>query len=269
MSKIAFSTTPPMVWNHDANNKSILESMERLVLRARASDSSISHGEWHKYWKAVGEIMGNSEPTEVCDPAKSGSEYLDSLISSLGGGAPAVERDVFKLNGTNQYISISPDTDARSFLLAMSFIATVGIKQPIMSNPQNSSYIEISASGDMNIQIDGNELITIPSNLVGDISTPRRLEVGRADRAVRVRIDGNDVFVDPDHGRGAFGAQYLGTNQSRTEFSDAVIYDVQFITRSGEHFYLINDISSTIVDSGVAKFDGTIHNHDPSGWTKI
>lgn len=269
MAKVAFSTTPPMDWNNGVNNNSILEELERLVLRAKASDNSISHGEWYKYWKALAEVMGNSEPTEVCDPSKQGAAYLESLIASLGGNTSSIKRDVFKLNGTNQYISIAPETENRSFLLAMTFYASTGQTQELMSHPSNPSYIRVTASGDMLIQIDGNSLITIPSAQVGDISSPKRLEVGRADQAARVRIDGNVVFSDENHGRGQFGAQYLGANQSLTSFSDAAIYDIQYITRGGEHFYLANDLTATLLDSGIADFDGTINNYNQSGWIEI
>lgn len=205
----------------------------------------------------------------MCDPNKQGNAYLEALIAALGGNTSAVTRDVFKLNGTDQYISIAPETEARSFLFAMTFYATAGQTQDLMSNPANPSYVRVTPTGDMLIQIDGNSLITIPAAQVGNISTPKRLEIGRADAAVRVRIDGNEVFSDANHGRGAFGAQYLGADQSLTSFSDAAMYDIQYITRNGEHFYLADDLTSTIADSGIANFDGTINNYDQSGWIEI
>ena len=271
MAKIAFSTTPPMDWNNGVGNRSIMESLERLVLRAKATDESIPHGEWLQIWKAVGDIMGNSEPTEVCDPNKSGAEYLDVLIASLGGTTTAnpVPRNVFKMNGTDQYFDMIDERSNGAFLLAFTFYGTVGIAHPLTSHDVDASYVSFNAVGDLLVQIGGSSLITIPSATVGSIATPKRIEVGRANSDVRVRIDGTTVASLENHGNNRFGVRYVGTDQNINAFSDGAFYDIQFTNRNGDHFYIADDRSATLADTGTAATDGTVVNHQLANWIEI
>ena len=209
MNKVAFSTTPPMEWNDGEGNRSIIESMERLVLRARATDTSINHGEWHKIWKAVCDVMGGSEPTEVCDPNKQGTAYLDTLIVALGGSTSTtpITRNVYKLDGVNQYIDAIDSRRNGSFLLAFTFYATAGVAQELVSHDADGTYVRVNAAGDLLVQLGNDPLITIPAATLGDISTPKRIEVGRASSNVRVRVDGVDAISITKQGKSRGGGR--------------------------------------------------------------
>lgn len=268
MSKIAFSTTPPMEWNGD---NSIIGNLERLILRAKATDTSIGHGEWNKIWKAVYDVMGNSEPTEICDPNKQGGVYLDALIVAMGGtttSAP-ITRDVYKLDGVNQYFDMIDERRNGAFLLAFTFYATAGATQELTSHDTDPSYLQVSSTGDLLVQIGGSSLITVPASALGDISTPKRIELGRADRNVRVRVDGVTVASIANHGNDRFGIKHFGANQGLTAFSDGAFYDIQFTNQNGDHFYAADDLSSTLTDSGTAAMDGTIINYNQANWVKV
>ena len=271
MNKVAFSTTPPMVWNDGEGNRSILESMERLVLRARATDTSINHGEWEKIWKAVYNVMGGSEPTEVCDPNKQGAAYLDALIVALGGttASTPITRNVYKMNGSNQYIDAIKAQRFGSFLLAFTFYATSGFEQELTSHDVDGSYLRVTAAGDLLVQIGNGALITVPAVTLGDISTPKRIEVGRLNNDVRVRVDGVDAISIANHGNSRFGVRYIGANQGLTAFSDGAFYDIQFTNQDGDHFYIADDLSATLADTGTSAEDGTIINYNPANWVEI
>ena len=82
MGKIGFSTTPPMDW--DGNENSIVQQMTGII-QELDSGGDINIGEWNKIRKAICSVMGNSDPSEVCDPNKQGGAYLNAITSALGG----------------------------------------------------------------------------------------------------------------------------------------------------------------------------------------
>lgn len=273
MSKIGFVASPPTPWNDPSDDRSIIANLDRLIQRAKASDSSVPFGEWHRLWKGVYEVMGNSEPVEVSDPSRMGPYYLEELIVALGGTSSVILKDVYQLDGVNQYIELLDASEMGPFLFVIKFQCLVGQEQYISGHPTNDSYTKITATGDMEIQINGDTpLITIPAVDVGDVTTLKLLEIGRTnDGTVRVRIEGNTVALLPQYSNNnsRFGIQYIGTDPNLTSFTTGIFCDVQFTNAEGSHFYPIDDVSETISDDGPAPIDGTIVNYNPSGWTQI
>lgn len=273
MSKIAFVTSPPTPWNEPSNPRSIISTLDRLIERARASDSSIQFGEWNRIWKGVYDVMGNSDPVEVSDPSRSGPQYLEELIVALGGTSSTLLKDVYQLDGVNQYIELLDASEMGPFLFVIKFKCLAAQEQFISGHPTNDSYVKITAIGDMEIKINGDTpLITVPAVDVGDVTTLQSLEIGRTnDGTVRVRVAGNTVALLPQYSNNnsRFGIQYIGTDPDLTSFTNGIFCDVQFTNAEGNHFYPMDDVSQTISDDGPAPIDGTIVNYNPAGWTQM
>lgn len=265
------SVSPMRPWN-DGSNESVIHKLEQLILRARATDQSINKGEWTLVWNNVAQVMGNSQPPEVCDTVLLGNEYLNTLVAAMGGtiaGVPTTRR-VFKMNGTDQYIDFADDGKTAAFLFAANFFGTAGqVHTLVGSNKSNeASSIKVAANGDLVLTPDGDVPIVIPAATFGSIATDRRIEIGQFGKNVRVRVDGTTIYTGTSDGK--YRMSYIGAGVDGTgtvvDYSDGTFYDAQVTTNKKNHFYDIDDDAEILVDSGVSAEDANIINYNASGW---
>lgn len=77
--------------------------------------------------------------------------------------------------------------------------------------------------------------------------------------------DGREHIIQITIGAPVADVVTIGSASTGGQDFDGIMYDVEFTSAAGNHFYAIDDNSQTIVDS-VSGQDGTIQNYDAASW---